>query len=242
MVEETLLHNWDGGLTFLASTQEFSPSPAIFAAAEDLRYLLNRGYSRDRALLLVGDRHQLSKTDRLLLYRSVYASSVSKMIRSKQLPASLLQGMPTHIDGYNVLITVETGLRNGPLVVGDDGMLRDLAGRYSSFSPTGFTDEAVHLIFLALAEIHPQRIHILFDRPISQSGELAAKCGELLTHHGLNGLCETSRTVDKDLMQVNGVVCSSDSVILKAAEKVFDLSLHVLAPLKVKMLDLRRAL
>ena len=100
--------------------------PELREAAHDFRYLLARGYPRQAALGLVGNRYGLDETARQLLHRGVFAPEVAAARRAKLRRLRELPGQPLALDGHNVLITLECALRKLPLVAADDGWVRDV--------------------------------------------------------------------------------------------------------------------
>ncbi|RLA79768.1 MAG: DUF434 domain-containing protein, partial [Deltaproteobacteria bacterium] len=101
---------------------------ALFQAAEDLRWLLGRGYPRDPALTLVGNRYGLEAKWREVLKRGVLPPEVASRRRSKLLPPEALEGEEVALDGHNVLITLRSALRGETVLLADDGLVRDTAG------------------------------------------------------------------------------------------------------------------
>src|ERR1043165_341306 len=93
--------------------------------AEDLRYLLGRGYPMRSALTLIGDHLQLFKRQRQFLFRCVTSIRQAEQIRAHAISPEHARGRVLLVDGYNVLITIETAIDGGPLVRCDDGFLRD---------------------------------------------------------------------------------------------------------------------
>src|SRR6185503_11694230 len=95
----------------------FSPESMLLLsrAAEDLRYLLGRGYPLRSALTLIGDHLQLYKRQRQLLFRAVAAPEHAAHVRARTIPHAAIAGRPILVDGYNVLITLETAIDGGPI-------------------------------------------------------------------------------------------------------------------------------
>ena len=81
--------------------------PNLQEAATDFRFLLARGYPRQNALGLVGNRYGLDHTARQLLHRGVFAPELAGARRAKLRRLRDLPGRPLALDGHNVLITLE---------------------------------------------------------------------------------------------------------------------------------------
>ncbi len=196
-------------------------------AAMDFRYLLNRGYPRKAALELVGNRYGLISDERHLLHRGVFASSDSESRKNKKFPIKETGKKDLAIDGHNVLITIEAGLMGRPLVIGDDGFIRDISGLSGSFKKTEITEEAVRLIINALKKMKPRQTLFLFDAPISKSGKLAQEVRSLLKKESLLGDAQAVRVPEKILIGFPGVVATSDTAIIDQSKRVMDLAGHV---------------
>jgi len=197
-------------------------------AAEDFRYLLNRLYSRKASLELVGNRYQLNSDQRHLLHRGVFSNEDSQRRKAKKIPLSRIRNKELAIDGYNVLITLESGLAGKLLVLGDDGFVRDISGLSGDFKKSKTTDEALQLIFNALRKTTPRNTLFLFDAPISKSGTLAQEVRHRMKQEGLPGDAQAIKVPEKILIGFPGVVATSDAAIIDRSEKAVDLAATIL--------------
>lgn len=200
----------------------------LIKAADDFRYLLNRGYPRKASLELVGNRYALGKAERDLLHRGVFSDKDSNSRKRKRISFSKIQNSPLAIDGYNVLITIEAGLSRSPLILGDDGFIRDISGLSSMYKPTELTEKAIRLILQFLKKLKPRSILFLFDAPMSKSGVLAKEVRELLKKEGLQGEAQTHPYPEKILNEFSGIIATSDTAILDRSKKVIDLAGEIL--------------
>jgi hypothetical protein len=197
-------------------------------AANDFRYLLNHGYPRKAALDLVGNRYGLTFDQRHLLHRGVFSDTDAKSRREKQVRLSGLRDQTLAIDGHNVLITIEAGLSRNPLIVADDGFLRDISGISGSFKKTSNTDTAIRLVLETLRRAKPQDVLFLFDSPISKSGSLAQEVRSLLAQERFLADAQAMKVPEQVLMGFRGIVSTSDTAIIDESEKVFDLAGFIL--------------
>lgn len=197
-------------------------------AASDFRYLLNQGYPRKAALALVGNRYGLTFDQRHLLHRGVFSETDARSRRKKLLQSKELRGQPVAIDGHNVLITIEAGLSGSPLIMADDGFLRDISGVSGNFKKTSSTDRAIHLVFQTLRKAKPREVLFLFDSPISKSGSLAQEVRALLSQERFPGDAQAMKVPEQILMGFRGIVATSDTAIIDQSDKVFDLAGFIL--------------
>ena len=198
-------------------------------ASEDCRYLLNRTYSRKAALELVGNRYQLTSDQRHLLHRGVFSDTDSKGRQRKKISPNQIRGYDLVIDGHNVLITIEAGLSGRPLVLGDDGFIRDISGLSGNFQKTEMTVQALELLLNVLKRAKPRQTLFLFDSPISRSGELALEVRGRMQKENLPGDAMAVRVPEKILIGFPGTVATSDTAIIDRSRKVVDLAGYVLS-------------
>ncbi len=197
-------------------------------AARDLRYLLNRGFPRKPSLEFVGNRYQLTFDERHLLHRGVFSDEDSSRRKAKKVSLYQIRSKDLAIDGYNVLITLESGLAGKPLVFGEDGFIRDISSISGNYKKTKRTDEALQLILDVLKKITPLNILFLFDAPISKSGELARNIRERLQKEAIPGDALAIDVPERILIGFSGVVATSDTAIIDRSEKALDLAATIL--------------
>ena len=201
-----------------------SENRSLQEAARDFRYLLNRGYPRKASLELVGNRHTLSSDQRHLLHRGVFSDSDARLRTKKKISLRSLRDKPLAIDGYNILITVESALSDRPLISSNDGFIRDISGLSGKFKKTEITDKALHLIVDFLKKTGPRHTLFLFDAPISRSGLLAQKVRKILNDENVSGDARAVRVPEETLIGFNGIVATSDTAIIDRSPEVFDLA------------------
>jgi hypothetical protein len=201
---------------------------ALRLAAAELTYLRARGYALPGALKLVGDRHQLRERQRIAIKRatSEAAGAVARARRRAGEGAAPPDALG--IDGFNVVITLETALNGGVLVSTLDGGLRDLAGVHGSYRVSAATDRAIALAAARLTERGWQGVPTCWylDAPVSNSGRLAAR---LRAHGSQAGLAWTVEVVpDPDVVLAalppGSLAASSDAVILERCPGWIDLA------------------
>jgi hypothetical protein len=154
--------------------------PLLLSAVADLSWLLERDYPADAALKLVGDRYRLKQRQRTAVAHS--ACSYRTAARRRQKLVSLARaGGTIAIDGFNLLITMETALSGGLLLIGGDGCYRDLASVWGSYRKIEETTAAIAVIRDFIGSTGVARVQWYLDRPVSNSGRLKSLIGEALT-------------------------------------------------------------
>jgi hypothetical protein len=211
-------------------------SKDLHKAAEDFRYLLNRGYPRKAALELVGNRYGLVFDERHLLHRGVFSDGDSESRRKRKIPIGKVRNRDLAIDGYNVIITIEAGLSGRSLILGDDGFIRDISGLSGNFKKTQRTQEALQLILGVVKRVKPYQTLFLFDAPISMSGRLAQQVRDLLKKESLLGDARAVKVPEKILIGFPGVIATSDTAIIDRSEKVVDLAGYIIRNLVFRRL------
>ncbi|MEZ6185144.1 MAG: DUF434 domain-containing protein [Planctomycetota bacterium] len=208
-----------GGGPHPRDPQDFAASQvdALRRATSELAYLRARGYALPGALKLVGDRYQLRERQRVALTRATSEAGGAARRRARRLspgqrPARL------EVDGFNVWITIETGLQGGVLLRGVDGALRDLSGVHGTYRVDRATEQATRALAAAVraqgwADVP---LRALIDRPVSNSGRLAQHLRAFAAAEGLPWTAVVVPDADPVLAEAapDGAVASSDAVVL----------------------------
>ncbi len=199
---------------------------ALRTAAEDVRYLLTRGFKKDSSIRFVCDHYRLPEKQRRVLIRTIVHPEKARNREYKKIPCTALAGLDLIMDGYNVIITVESMLRAYTLWLADDGYIRDTRGVFRSFRFTEHTRQAIEIILEILRENDPEHIEILLDAQMSKSGELAAHIREMLPH---NAIIRTSPAVDLELKNSNAdVVATADGAIVDVVKRTVDIPQYIM--------------
>jgi hypothetical protein len=220
---------------------EMEISEEFWAAAEDLRLLLNRGYPKDASLQLVGNRYNLDHDGRHLLRRGVFPHALVEERRNKQVSLKELKGTGLAIDGHNCIITLESALKGKPILLADDGFVRDISGVSGGYRETPETKEALRLIIGFLQEAGVAETRFLLDAPISGSGELAARIRGMMREGGIQGDASALKVPEHIMAGYEGIIASSDTAVIDQADQVFDLAGYLIREkLRMPYIDLRR--
>jgi len=206
--------------------------PVLRKAVADLSYLLTRGYSDAAALKLVGDHYQLHTRHRIALSRAACSDDAMARRKAHEAAARDIRGWRLVIDGYNVLISVESALSGGVLIRGRDGCIRDIAGIHGSYRKVAETLPALQLIGETLSRLGAAECTWYLDAPVSNSGKLASLMREQAVGHGWPWTIEVEQNPDRILEASPEIVVTSDSIILNRAQRWVNLM-----PLVITQLD-----
>jgi hypothetical protein len=164
----------------------------------------------------------LNFEERHLLHRGVFSIADLGSRRKKKISAKEVENKNLAIDGHNVIITIEAGIKGWPLILGDDGFIRDISGISGSFKKTETTGKAIQFIINVIKRIRP------FDAPISMSGILAQEVRSHLKSDHLPGDALAVKVPEKILIGFHGVVATSDTAIIDQSNRVLDLAGYIL--------------
>ncbi len=203
-------------------------------AAYDLRFLLNRGYRKKGSLQFVANKYLLNKDERNYLARSIFSNSISKERQEKIVDISKIRNNLLLVDGYNVLITVESLYNEDydSIILCDDMVVRDLNAVFGKYKLKEATEKALSSIISLINEYCPSYTCFFFDSPVSFSGKLAGLTKKIMGEHNLPGNVYLSKTVDTEIIRLsklkNGIVATGDSVIIDKVGRVVDIPSHFL--------------
>lgn len=187
-------------------------SDELQGAVADLSWLLGRGYAPTASLKLVGDRHGLDGDQRRAALRMSCAPQAAADRRVRQ----VVRADALHIDGYNVLTTVQVALMGGELLECTDGTLRDMAGMHGRWR--GDPDPAFARIDATLRRLKVKSATWLFDAPVSGSATMAGKA------RALGWDAEVVADPDPILIAHPGVIATADAGILDRCGAWLDLA------------------
>lgn len=198
--------------------------------ARDIRYLLERGYPKTSVIRFVGDHYRLEKNDRNVLTRVIIPTITAIARNKKRLTCKEVTGKKILVDGYNVLIAIESMLEGHTLWLCDDGFVRDTRGVFRSHNNTDITIEAVKQMCSTLSKCCVTYVKVLLDSQMSQSGELASIIRQEMVLTSLQGEVSTSAHADFDLKNADleYVIATADGVIIDAVENIIDLPAAVI--------------
>ncbi|ABR33685.1 DUF434 domain-containing protein [Clostridium beijerinckii] len=194
-------------------------------AQKDIYYLINQGYSIDKSVEFVGNHFLFSARQRLALKRST--SSYKDIIsRQKRKILDTYENSTLHIDGLNIIITLEVALSNSTLIKCMDGTLRDLAGLRGTYKLIDKTDTAIDLIGKRLDKMKIRKAIFYLDSPVSNTGRLKSRLLELLYKYNFDIEVILIPNADVILNKLDHVV-TSDGIILNTCESWINLAYEI---------------
>ncbi|MCS3923183.1 DUF434 domain-containing protein [Methanosalsum natronophilum] len=195
------------------------------SAAKDVRYLLNRGYPKTSTLRFVCNHYCLNKSQRNLLSRLIVPDIISKSRHNKKLSCKDIKGASVVIDGYNLIITVDSILTDNDLWKCNDGFVRDNRGIFRNYKISDTTYNAIETIITALEDRKPSSTKIILDSQMSKSGLLADHIRNMVQHRLPNThVCTSSKTDYHIKMELDKIIITSDGIIIDSVNKVIDLA------------------
>jgi len=204
------------------STNKFSE------AYHSYKYLRERGFPEKASIKLVGDRYRLTRVQRNCLFRGAIEAETASRRSAKIIQPAGVASRGLALDWYNVLITVESYLKGLTILLADDGVLRDSTAVHGSYRWGAVTEKAVSSILEGVGALEPASVDVFLDSPISFSGEMAEQIRMRLAGLPFPSVVSLDRSADFALKSYDGIVASSDSVVMDRARAVFDLPRFVL--------------
>ncbi len=186
-------------------------------AVDDLCWLLTRGYADNSALQLVGNRYKLNKRQRQALLRVSGNFDEFSARQSTELTPADLKNKVVEIDGFNLLILLESALSGAYIFKARDGLYRDISSVHGSYKRVVKTEEAIILVGKMLKKLEVHSVKWYLDQPVSNSGRLKTRLLELSAENGFNWEVALVFNPDKVLAESKSVVVSSDGWILNRA-------------------------
>lgn len=196
-------------------------------AVEDLSHLMSRGYAQRSALPLVGNRYKLNVRQQKALQGM--AASVEQVRHRNEcsLRASELEGQEIVLDGFNVLILLESLLSDAYVFKGADGFYRDLSSVHGSYRKVQQTTRAIELVGEFYTKQRIRSMHWYFDKPVSNSGKLKKIIEDFAAENNFGWQVSLTFQTDADIVSEQKTVISSDAWILDHSKRNFNLVKYI---------------
>lgn len=197
-------------------------------AAKDLSYLISRGFAEKSSLQLVGNRYRLNARQQKALLGMSASPQQVLLRKERSLQPNQLKDTTIAIDGFNLLIILETVMSGGYVFKGLDGYYRDVSGVHGTYKRVRKTEEALHLIGTTLIKLGVHSINWYFDSPVSNSGRLKTLLGKVATQYGFPWKIILDNNPDKVLADSDHIVISSDAWVLDRAKQNFNMAAYLI--------------
>jgi len=213
--------------------------PELRSATRDLSILLTMGYPDKASLKLVCDRFRLTERQRMAVLRGACSDANLEIRKSKELTKNELKGKTILIDGFNLLITLETALSGGLIFVGRDGGYRDLASVHGTYKRVTTTQDALEKVGHFCEKKQVEKLIWYFDTPVSNSGRLKVLLYELAEQNNWNWEVILDYNPDKILKEAKeGLVVSSDAMIINECVEWVNLTSILLEKQNINKIEL----
>ena len=197
-------------------------------AHEEIKWLLDRDYKLESIINFVGGRYQFSTRQRDALKRGTCSTKNKILRKSKELNVNEQKDKILNIDGFNLIISLEVALSGGTLIVGDDGLIRDLAGLRGNYRLIDKTDIAIEYLFKFLKSKEVKIINIYLDSPVSNSGNLKFRILEHSKKYNIITNVNLVNNADVVLEKLDYIV-TSDATILDKCKSYINLSRDIIS-------------
>ncbi|WPO83462.1 DUF434 domain-containing protein [Chryseobacterium sp. JJR-5R] len=193
-------------------------------AVQDMHYLLSRGYAERASSELTGNRYRL-KARQIQAVRAASASEIQIRNRAdKALQISALQDATVHLDGFNIIILLESLLSGAYIFRGADGCLRDLSGVHGTYRKVNQTLKSIELVAAFFQKSGARKLIWIFDKPVSNSGRIRQMVLDFSFENHLNWETELEFNPDRFLAEHAEIAVSSDGWILDHCRNWFNLA------------------
>jgi len=193
-------------------------------AIADVSYLLSRGYSEKSSVQLAGNRYKLNaRQQRAVQGMSASETQISQR-RKTQLSADQLKGQTVIIDGFNLIIILESFLSNAYVFKGLDSCYRDLSSVHGTYKRVQQTEKVLTLIGDFLQQMQVNEVLWILDQPVSNSGRMKTMMGTLSRKHDYPWNILLDYNPDKFIAQSDHIGITSDAWILDRVQRWFNLA------------------
>ena len=196
-------------------------------ALSDMHYLLSRGYAERSSLAICGNRYRLNaRQQQALLGMSASEEQITRR-KKRSVALTELSNQQVAIDGFNLLIILESLFSNAYIFKGLDGFYRDLSSVHGS-KRVQQTTRAIETICTFYEECGISRLHWYFDKPVSNSGRLKQLLEQIATERNYNWEISLAFNPDKEIAASGMIAVTSDAWILDNSLHNFNFLEHYL--------------
>jgi len=186
----------------------------IKEACKDMNYLLTRGFAERSSVQLVGNRYKLNARQQQVL-QGMSASQQQIDLRLKtKVSAEDLMDKTVIIDGFNLLIILESALSGAYVFKGLDDCYRDIAGVHGTYKRVNQTLKVLNLVGDYLEKQNVKKVIWILDKPVSNSGRLKGILYETASELNYNWDVILENNPDKVVAESPHIGVSSDAWVL----------------------------
>jgi hypothetical protein len=200
----------------------------LLLALSDMHYLLTKDYPARAALVLVGNRYRLRRRQILALQGMACSAKDIENRKLKEVAADHIQGKTIYLDGFNVVIVLETFLSGGFVFKGLDDCYRDISSVHGSYKRVRQTEDVLITVGKALHKLEVKRAIWIFDAPVSNSGRIKTLCYEIATAHKFAWDIYLDNAPDKFLIAEKRLIVSSDAWVLNSCYAWFNMLSYII--------------
>lgn len=191
-------------------------------ALSDMCFLLSRGYAERSSLALVGNRYRLNARQQQALLGMSASDNQIKSRNERSLTVENIRNQKLAVDGFNLLIILESLLSGAYLFKGSDGFYRDLSSVHGSYKRVHQTSSAIDLVCRFYEECGCVSLHWFFDKPVSNSGRIRQLLEEIARERNYNWEVQLVYNPDREIADSGMIVITSDAWILDQAPMNFN--------------------
>lgn len=196
----------------------------IKEAVTDVSYLLSRGFSEKSSIQLVGNRYKLNNRQQKAVQGMSAAASQVSLRKNTEVSTDHLKGQTMIIDGFNIIIILESFLSGAYIFKGVDSCYRDVSSVHGTYKRVQQTQEVLTAVGDFLQEAQVKEVIWVFDQPVSNSGRMKMLLGELSRKRNYPWQSILEYNPDKILAISDHIIASSDAWVLDRAKRWFNLS------------------
>lgn len=193
-------------------------------AVTDVSYLLSRGFSEKSSVQLAGNRYKLNARQQKVVQGMSAATSQVTQRKSTQVTIDQLKDQTVIIDGFNIIIILESFLSGAYVFKGIDDCYRDISSVHGTYKRVQQTQEVLITVGDFLQEAQVKNVIWVFDQPVSNSGRMKTMLGELSRKRNYAWHSILEYNPDKVLAESTHIVASSDAWVLDRVKRWFNLS------------------
>jgi len=206
----------------------------IIEACKDMHYLLSRGFAEKSSVQLVGNKYRLNARQQQVLQGMSASQEQIEKRRITEVSTDNLNGEDLIIDGFNLLIILESALSGAYVFKGLDDCYRDIAGVHGTYKRVNQTLEVLNLVGDYLKQNNVGNVLWVLDKPVSNSGRLKGILYEIATEKGYNWDVVLENNPDKVVAESDRIGVSSDAWVLDRLNRWYNLAGVLIESFKAK--------